>query len=321
MITNTGEAIAPIFDHFFDHLPGYDSKTRRDSALLNTPYTTPSGLVVVGTEIYVAGDRPFSVSSTGGMVEFSFLLEGGGEVKMDDLRFGLKSSYCTMTVMRNFSATLRYTQDATFRSLAIAFPLGLFDHYMSMPGRLSDGITCDRLLGKRSTYVQSFAIAPGVRREITALMLLDNEAEPLRGIRLESKSLELLALCIEQLFMDRTLAESAAYSELGRADRQKILQARDIVCARLSAPPSLLELARLVGLNDYKLKLGFRQMFGQSVYGYLRDQRMEIAWGALKRGECNVSQAATLVGYTNFSHFATAFRKRYGMNPSRLSRQ
>jgi AraC family transcriptional regulator, transcriptional activator of the genes for pyochelin and ferripyochelin receptors len=43
------------------------------------------------------------------------------------------------------------------------------------------------------------------------------------------------------------------------------------------APPSLLELSRQIGLNDYKLKLGFKQLFGNTVFGYVWEQRMQQA--------------------------------------------
>ena len=43
---------------------------------------------------------------------------------------------------------------------------------------------------------------------------------------------------------------------------------------RMDDPPSLVELARKVGINDYKLKVGFREVFGTTVYKYLHTHRM-----------------------------------------------
>jgi len=78
------------------------------------------------------------------------------------------------------------------------------------------------------------------------------------------------------------------------------------------------ELARLAGLNDYKLKAGFRQVFGTTVFGYLRQQRLEQARQLLQAQEISVTEAAATVGYSSQGHFAAAFRKQFGINPKDL---
>ena len=57
----------------------------------------------------------------------------------------------------------------------------------------------------------------------------------------------------------------------------RIHQAKDILIRQIDNPPSLLSLARQVGINDFKLKQGFRQVFGTTVFGYLHSHRMERA--------------------------------------------
>ncbi len=76
-----------------------------------------------------------------------------------------------------------------------------------------------------------------------------------------------------------------------------------------------MELSRRVNLNDFKLKKGFRQVFGTSVFGYLRQVRMEQARMLLEQARMNVTQVALNVGYANPSHFAAAFKGQFGINP------
>jgi AraC-like DNA-binding protein len=83
----------------------------------------------------------------------------------------------------------------------------------------------------------------------------------------------------------------------------------------LDQPPSLGELAREVGLSETTLKRGFRQVFGTTVFGYLREKRMEHARALLASGRATVIEAAALVGYSNPSNFAAAFRQQFGLNP------
>lgn len=134
-----------------------------------------------------------------------------------------------------------------------------------------------------------------------------------KKIYLESKCLEIIALKLEQLATRESSSTKA--TTLKRDDIDRIYYAKEILTESLDNPPSLIELARQVGLNDYKLKLGFRQVFGTTAFSYLHQQRMEKARQLLLEGQMNVKEVARAVGYTNQSHFATAFRKQFGTNP------
>ena len=80
-------------------------------------------------------------------------------------------------------------------------------------------------------------------------------------------------------------------------------------------PPSLMMLAKLSGLNDYKLKRGFRQVFGSTVFGYLRTYRMEQARQLLLERKMTVSEVARSVGYSSLSRFSLAFKQQFGVLP------
>lgn len=134
-----------------------------------------------------------------------------------------------------------------------------------------------------------------------------------KKIYLESKCLELIALKLEQLATKEN--NSKTTSTLKEDDIDRIHYAKEILTQNLDNPPSLLELARQVGLNDYKLKLGFRQVLGTTAFSYLYQQRMEKARLLLLEGQMNVKEVARAVGYANQSRFATAFRKQFGTNP------
>lgn len=134
-----------------------------------------------------------------------------------------------------------------------------------------------------------------------------------KKIYLESKCLELIALKVEQLInFEKNYAKTIV---LKRDDIARIHYAKEILTQNLDNPPSLLELARKVGLNDYKLKLGFRQVLGTTAFSYLQQQRMEKARQLLLESTMSVKEIACAVGYANQSRFAAAFRKQFGTNP------
>ena len=80
-----------------------------------------------------------------------------------------------------------------------------------------------------------------------------------------------------------------------------------------------MSLARLAGLNEFKLKRLFKEVFGTTVFGYVRQRRMERAAVDLHAGK-PVAQAAAAVGYECPRCFADAFRRYYGMLPSEMTR-
>ncbi|TVQ22994.1 MAG: AraC family transcriptional regulator [Leptolyngbya sp. DLM2.Bin15] len=131
---------------------------------------------------------------------------------------------------------------------------------------------------------------------------------------MESKIWELMALQLAQTSETREPKQTA--KRLKPEDIERIHNAKEILMSRLNDPPTLIELARLVRINDCKLKLGFRQVFGTTVFGYLHDCRMEQSRQLLEAGEMSVAEVTGAVGYANRSHFAIAFRKKFGMNPS-----
>lgn len=108
-------------------------------------------------------------------------------------------------------------------------------------------------------------------------------------------------------------------ASLSGAEKIRLKRARDILLADLAKAPTLAALAADSGLSLIRLKRGFRALFGDSVYELFMRERMHEARRRLCRGEPVIRVAADL-GYTNASHFAAAFRKRFGVNPAVLKR-
>ena len=94
-----------------------------------------------------------------------------------------------------------------------------------------------------------------------------------------------------------------------------VSQAAALLRTQLVTPPSLEKLARQVGTNRLTLTQGFHKLYGTTPFGYLRDCRLNQARRLLMTSDLSITQVATAVGYTSRSRFATAFRKKNGMNP------
>jgi AraC-like DNA-binding protein len=102
------------------------------------------------------------------------------------------------------------------------------------------------------------------------------------------------------------------------SDQKAFSQAALILEQRYENPPTIPELCKMVGLNEYKLKIGFRTIYGKTIYEYTHHVRMKTARVLLGNDELTISQVAYMVGYINVSHFSSAFHKQFGVNPSDL---
>lgn len=97
----------------------------------------------------------------------------------------------------------------------------------------------------------------------------------------------------------------------------KIRKAKDLVITNMAEPPGLQELADQVGLNLKKLKMGFKQIYGDTVYGFLFDYKMDYARKLLDSGSYNVNEVGLKIGYSTGSHFIAAFKKKFSTTPKK----
>ncbi|MEM7799055.1 MAG: AraC family transcriptional regulator, partial [Chloroflexota bacterium] len=135
--------------------------------------------------------------------------------------------------------------------------------------------------------------------------------DPMFRLYTEGKVMEIVALYVDSMLKPEALTQAALTAE----DVACIHRAKDILLAQLDDPPSLLQLARAVHINDYKLKVGFKSLFGTTVFGMLYDYRMEKAREMIKRNRDSIAEIAEQVGYKSPKAFATAFKRKYGITP------
>lgn len=98
---------------------------------------------------------------------------------------------------------------------------------------------------------------------------------------------------------------------------RKIKNAKEYLLKHTEAPPSLKELAKIAGLNEYQLKVGFKEIYGNTVFGFLLDHKLDHARLLLDTAMHQVNEVAYQMGYTNPSHFIAAFKKKFGITPKK----
>ena len=98
---------------------------------------------------------------------------------------------------------------------------------------------------------------------------------------------------------------------------KKIRNAKEIIISRMTEPPTLTDLATEVEISLKKLKEGFKQVYGASVYVFLLDYKMQVSKRLLSSGNYNVNEVALKVGYSTATHFINAFKKKFGTTPKK----
>ncbi|RBQ07757.1 helix-turn-helix domain-containing protein [Pedobacter miscanthi] len=137
--------------------------------------------------------------------------------------------------------------------------------------------------------------------------------ERAKRLFLEARIFELIIVYLHQ-------GEEKQAVTFKQEDINKIMLAKQLVEQDLQKPNSLIELSRKAGINDYKLKKGFKELTGHTVFGYLYKIRMEKAHYFLSKEKKTVNEVAFLVGYKNAQHFIAAFKKKYNILPGSLNK-
>ena len=155
----------------------------------------------------------------------------------------------------------------------------------------------------------------------TALVLNQmDRAQQYQGIArdtyLEAKVLELLSLTIHQHSTDQQGNQEGI--TLREADVQQLLEARNHIETHYIDPPSLQQLAWQVGINEHKLKNGYKQLFHCTVYEHVREERMNQAKALIADGRWDISEVVRMVGYSNTSHFSARFKDTFGLLPKKF---
>lgn len=104
--------------------------------------------------------------------------------------------------------------------------------------------------------------------------------------------------------------------KLSYEDIRKIREGRDMILNNLQMDlPNLKDLAHQLGTNEFKLKYGFRELYGTTVFKYLVQERLRKAKTLVQYTQLNFKSIAKMVGFKSVPHFTRAFREQYEYSP------
>lgn len=130
----------------------------------------------------------------------------------------------------------------------------------------------------------------------------------------KGKVYELISLYFHK--SDNDGAQNCPFLE-DEANVEKIQKAKQILIESMAEPPTLSELSHQINLPLQHLKDGFKHIYGETVFAYLLNYKMEYARKLLATKKYNISEVSFEVGYSTPSHFIAAFKKKFGATPKR----
>ncbi|TDO20225.1 helix-turn-helix domain-containing protein [Pedobacter duraquae] len=277
--------------------------------------TAPDFYIVYGDILFKQHQLYFKpTADKPDMLKLRFTLSGSGAIynQVNKQQYLFNANQQNIIYMPELDGTAQYDTDHNYCFFEVHFAkerfLQLAEHASQALKILADHMDAGRYA---QIAVQSLPISLDMHECIREILNCDYP-EGLKLMFLQSKCIELLVL--QANAFERAASKKNLYSDY---DQDCLYHARDYLIQNIQQPPSVTELARVCGINEFKLKQGFRKLFDNSVIGYLSDYKLKHAKTLLLDGVAIKSVAFDL-GYSSVQHFSTAFRKKFGQPPGSL---
>ncbi|WP_370477500.1 AraC family transcriptional regulator [Tamlana flava] len=245
-------------------------------------------------------------------IQFHFCVKGSSQFVFNEGRYRLnileENSLLLYNPQRELPINLEINPHSWMVSILISIKKfhGLFSQEANYITFLSED-------NRDKKYYKDGVISPSMAIVLNQIINY-NLNQSIKSIYFKGKAYELLSLYFNR--SEEADIEQCPFL-VDETNVIKIRKAKDIIVARMAEPPSLQELADEIGLSLKKLKEGFKQIYGDSVFSFLFDYKMEVARKLLESGENNVNEVGHRVGYSTSSHFISAFKKKYGTTPKK----
>lgn len=245
-------------------------------------------------------------------IQFHFCVKGSCKFNFNAGRYVLDILEENSLLLYNPQRELPINLDVNSKSWLITVLISI-KKFHRLFSQEADYITFLSDDNKDKKYYKDGKISPSMAIVLNQLINY-NLNQSIKNLYFKGKAYELLSLYFNR--SEDANVEQCPFL-VDESNVIKIRKAKDIIISRMAEPPSLQELADEIGLSLKKLKEGFKQIYGDTVFSFLFDYKMEVARKLLESGEHNVNEVGLKVGYSTSSHFIAAFKKKYGTTPKK----
>ncbi|WP_293745029.1 AraC family transcriptional regulator [uncultured Pedobacter sp.] len=251
------------------------------------------------------------------MVELHFALAGGGimENYLTNKRLNIKENQHNIIYSPDFDGMAEFKTNEPHKFFEVNFERNRFIDLTSESSNLLKNFA-ENIMNNRPVEISSENLPISLAMHSCIKDIMNCQfTGGLKLLFLQSKCLELLALQAQAF---EEAAKKTVNSAIKSAyDKERIYYAREYLLANANHPPSLTELAKTAGINEFKLKHGFKEVFKNTVFGYLSDYKLMRAKELLADSSKDIKNISDELGYSSVQHFSSAFSKKFGISPAK----
>ncbi len=245
-------------------------------------------------------------------IQFHFCLKGSAKFVFNQGNYALEVSEENSLLLYNPQIDLPLNLELHPNSWLVSVVMTI-RKFHSLFSREADYIPFLSTENRDKKYYSQEGVSPAIAVVLSQIMNY-NLHPSIKELYIKGKAYELISLYFNK--GEGTDVEQCPFL-VDEDNVRRIRKAKEIMIARMAEPPTLNELSDEIGLSLKKLKEGFKQIYGDSVFSFLFDYKMEYARKMLETGRHNVNEVGLKVGYSTASHFISAFKKKYGTTPKK----
>lgn len=247
-----------------------------------------------------------------GLIQFHFGIKGKGKFVFNEGSYALdlneEKSFLFYNPQKELPIHLELFPDAWVISVVVSIK-----KFHSLFSSEADAIPFLSEENKDKKYYKEDDISPSMAIVLNQILHY-NLSPSIQKLYYKGKAYELMSLYFNR--SEDPDAEQCPFL-IDEENVLKIRKVKDIIIEKMAEPPSLQELADTVGISLKKLKEGFKEIYGDTVFGFLLDYKLEYARQLLDSGSYNVNEVGLKIGYSTSSHFIAAFKKKFGTTPKK----
>ncbi|MEE9361749.1 MAG: AraC family transcriptional regulator [Cellulophaga sp.] len=245
-------------------------------------------------------------------IQFHFCLKGRAKFIFNEGRYALEVSEENSLLLYNTQVDLPLNMEISPNSWLVSVVMTI-RKFHSLFSKEADYIPFLSTDNKDKKYYAQEKVTPAIAVILSQVMNYNLHAS-IKELYIKGKVYELISLYFNR--SEETDVEQCPFL-VDEDNVKRIREAKEIIISRMAEPPTLVELSEEIGLSLKKLKEGFKQIYGDSVFSFLFDYKMEYARKMLESGKYNVNEVGLKVGYSTASHFIAAFKKKFGTTPKK----
>jgi len=276
------------------------------------------GLSVIKSDIQFNENYDIKIDGDSKNLIFTFLLDGASNYNPFAYNFDInaKKDHTSIVLDNHTYGVKKYAKDTHLKSVQLFLKEEylnklLFDEYTKHDIVKKFKRECDFLECLKHSKID-------LKTKINVNEIFNTSfSGSFNKLYIQSKLFDILHIELKELFSFETKKETKEI-KFSSYDKEALYKAKNILIENMDNPPSLSSLSKMIKLNEYKLKIGFKKFFNNTPYGLLFEYKMEKAKELLETSEYNVNEISLMVGYKHSYNFTNAFYKRYGIKPNKL---